>query len=41
MGITEIVPTGDGNVMIHLDTGDTLPGSRSYRSDLPGVDAAA
>lgn len=33
--ISEITPTGDGNVMIRLDTGEQIPGSRGYRSRLP------
>lgn len=33
--IDEIVPKGEGDVAIHLSTGDTVPGSRRYRSRLP------
>ncbi|MEQ9316382.1 MAG: LytTR family DNA-binding domain-containing protein, partial [Henriciella sp.] len=35
--IRTISPTGDGNVSIELDTGETVPGSRSYRDRLPGA----
>lgn len=38
--IREISPTGDGNVTIELDTGETVPGSRSYRDRLPRQDAS-
>lgn len=38
--IRAIRPTGDGNVSIELDTGDTVPGSRSYRDRLPGQASA-
>ena len=33
--IQEITPTGEGNVDITLDTGVHVPGSRSYRAQLP------
>jgi DNA-binding LytR/AlgR family response regulator len=34
--VQEVIPTGDGNVKIRLDTGAELKGSRSYRDRLPG-----
>ncbi|MGB3627438.1 MAG: LytTR family DNA-binding domain-containing protein [Henriciella sp.] len=34
--IRTISPTGDGNVTIELDTGETVPGSRGFRDRLPG-----
>lgn len=33
--IREITPAGEGGVSILLDTGETIPGSRSYRERLP------
>ena len=33
--IQEVIPTGDGNVTIRLDTGAELTGSRGYRDRLP------
>ena len=35
--IQEIRPTGDGNVTILLENGAQIPGSRSYRDQLPGM----
>ena len=32
--VREITPTGEGDVAITLDTGETIPGSRRYRSEL-------
>ncbi len=32
--VREISPTGEGDVAITLDTGETIPGSRRYRSEL-------
>ena len=32
--VTEIRPTGEGDVSIHLDNGQTIPGSRRYRGQL-------
>ena len=32
--VTEIRPTGEGDVTIHLDNGQTIPGSRRYRGQL-------